>query len=91
MAVAYRNRLHRQGAINITAGTVVEDDHGGGYAATAHLIEHGHRRIGFIGDSSSIATTAGGLTDIILRCRCWIDENQRFVSLGPCPAARRPT
>ena len=38
-----------------------------GDAATAHLIEHGHRRIGFIGDSFAIATTAGGLTVITLR------------------------
>jgi LacI family transcriptional regulator len=42
----------------ITADSVVEDDHGGAHAATTHLIEHGHRRIGFIGDAPSIATTA---------------------------------
>ena len=68
---------------NITADTVVEDDHGGGYAATAHLIEHGHRRIGFIGDSSSIATTAGRLDGYnAALADAGIDENQRFVSLG---------
>ena len=43
---------------NITADSVVEDDHGGACAATEHLIEHGHRRIGFIGDAVSVATTA---------------------------------
>jgi LacI family transcriptional regulator len=42
----------------ITADSVVEDDHEGARTATAHLIEHGHRRIGFIGDALSVATTA---------------------------------
>jgi len=37
------------------------DDQGGAHAATTHLIEHGHRRIGFIGDTLSIATTASRL------------------------------
>jgi LacI family transcriptional regulator len=51
--------------------------------ATAHLIEHGHRRIGFIGDSSSIATTAGRLDGYnAALADAGIDENQRFVSLG---------
>lgn len=42
----------------ITADSVVEDDVGGAQAATAHLIGHGHRRIGFIGDALSVSTTA---------------------------------
>jgi LacI family transcriptional regulator len=42
----------------ITADSVVEDDHGGAYAATTHLIEHGHRRVGFLGDSVATVTTA---------------------------------
>jgi LacI family transcriptional regulator len=42
----------------ITADSVVEDDHEGAHAATTHLIEHGHRRIGFIGDALSVTTTA---------------------------------
>ena len=68
---------------NITADTVVEDDHGGGYAATAHLIEHGHRRIGFIGDSSSIATTAGRLEGYSAALAdAGIDEDRRLVTLG---------
>ena len=68
---------------NIIADTVVEDDHGGGYAATAHLIEHGHRRIGFIGDSSAIATTAGRLDGYnAALADAGIEANKRFVSLG---------
>jgi LacI family transcriptional regulator len=41
----------------IVADSVVEDDLGGAHAATTHLILHGHDRIGFIGDTLSIATT----------------------------------
>jgi LacI family transcriptional regulator len=67
----------------ITADTVVEDDRGGGYAATAHLIEHGHRRIGFIGDSSSIATTAGRLDGYSAALAdVGIEEDRRLVILG---------
>lgn len=43
---------------NITADSVVEDDLEGARTATAHLVEHGHRRIGFVGDNLSVATTA---------------------------------
>jgi LacI family transcriptional regulator len=42
----------------ITADYVVEDNHGGAYAAVQHLIWHGHRRIAFIGDRVTTATTA---------------------------------
>jgi LacI family transcriptional regulator len=42
----------------ITADSVVGDDVGGALEATAHLLAHGHRRIGFIGDVPTIATTA---------------------------------
>ena len=40
----------------LTADSVVQDDHGGGYAAAAHLLGHGHRRIAFLGDRLEIAT-----------------------------------
>jgi LacI family transcriptional regulator len=42
----------------IVADSVVEDDLGGAHAATTHLIRHGHHRIGFVGDTLAIATTA---------------------------------
>jgi LacI family transcriptional regulator len=42
----------------IKCDSVVEDDRGGARSATAHLIEHGHRRIGFIGDTPAVFTTA---------------------------------
>ncbi len=75
---------------NITADTVVEDDHGGGYAATAHLIEHGHRRIGFIGDSSSIATTAGRLDGITLRSQMLGSTRTAIRQPGAMSSRERP-
>jgi LacI family transcriptional regulator len=41
----------------VAADSFVEDDHGGAYTATQHLIEHGHRRIAFLGDTTDIPTT----------------------------------
>jgi LacI family transcriptional regulator len=41
----------------IAADSVVEDDFGGAHTATTHLVGHGHRRIGFIGDRLTTATT----------------------------------
>lgn len=67
----------------ITADSVVEDDHGGAYAATTHLIGHGHRRIGFIGDSRSIATTMarlGGYRAAL--AEAGINADPRLVTLG---------
>jgi len=40
----------------LAAESVVQDDRGGGYAAVAHLIGHGHRRIAFIGDQLAVPT-----------------------------------
>ena len=53
-AIVFIDRSPRK----ITADIVLEDDQGGAYEATRHLIEHGHRRIVFLGDSVAIATTA---------------------------------
>ena len=41
----------------VPADHFVEDDHGGAYTATEHLIDHGHERIAFLGDSLDIPTT----------------------------------
>jgi LacI family transcriptional regulator len=40
----------------LDADVVVSDNAGGAYAAVAHLIEHGHRRIAFLGDRPEIHT-----------------------------------
>ncbi|MFG1929653.1 LacI family DNA-binding transcriptional regulator [Mycobacterium sp. NPDC048908] len=36
----------------LSADTVLQDDVGGGYGATRHLISHGHRGIAFMGDDT---------------------------------------
>jgi LacI family transcriptional regulator len=67
----------------IRADSVVEDDHGGARMATEHLIEHGHRRIGFIGDVLSVATTARRLEGYrAALAGGGIDEDPRLVALG---------
>jgi LacI family transcriptional regulator len=43
--------------LKLTADSVVEDDLGGAETMVRHLIEHGHRRIAFIGDSTRLSTT----------------------------------
>ena len=47
--------------LGLSADCFLEDDHSGAYAATMHLIEHGHRRIGFLGDHAHVPTTRGRL------------------------------
>ncbi|MCU1575604.1 MAG: LacI family transcriptional regulator [Leifsonia sp.] len=42
---------------NLSADSFVEDDRGGAREATAHLLERGHERIAFMGDSDHIITT----------------------------------
>lgn len=43
---------------HLDADTVVSDNFGGAVAAVRHLVERGHRRIGFLGDLLSISTAA---------------------------------
>jgi LacI family transcriptional regulator len=41
----------------LAADSVLEDDRGGAHLATRHLLDHGHRRIAFVGDDGGAATT----------------------------------
>ena len=41
----------------LNADYFVEDDFGGAFEATQHLIAHGHRRIAIVGDSTDVPTT----------------------------------
>jgi LacI family transcriptional regulator len=62
-------------AVGIVADSVLVDNRTGARSATEHLLAHGHRRIGFIGDFSRLPThrdrlagfidalTAAGITD----------------------------
>ena len=43
-------------AVHLDADSVVSDNRGGAIAATEHLLEHGHERIGFLGDLLTIST-----------------------------------
>lgn len=43
-------------AVHLDADSVVSDNVGGATAATEHLLRHGHKRIGFLGDLLSIST-----------------------------------
>jgi LacI family transcriptional regulator len=68
----------------ITADTVLEDDHGGAYQGVEHLVGHGHRRIAFIGDNLSTATTARRLAGYRAALRDGgVTEDPRLVLLGP--------
>ncbi len=42
----------------LDSDTVLADDAGGAHAATAHLLRHGHRRIGVLGASAQLHTVA---------------------------------
>lgn len=46
----------------LVADTYTEDDHGGAYEATAHLLGHGHTRVAFLGDTFELPTTHGRFT-----------------------------
>lgn len=45
-------------AAHLDADSVVSDNNGGGRMAVEHLLAHGHRRVGFLGDLLSITTAA---------------------------------
>jgi LacI family transcriptional regulator len=50
-----------RGPVRVAADSFTEDDHGGAWTATRHLIDHGHRRIAFVGDTSELPTCANRL------------------------------
>ena len=68
----------------IDADTVLSDSFGGAREGVAHLIAHGHRRIGFVGDRPRIHTAAERLRGY----RAAMEEaglavDDAWVSLGP--------
>ncbi|HEY0935389.1 MAG TPA: LacI family DNA-binding transcriptional regulator [Trebonia sp.] len=48
-------------APGLSADLVEIDDHQAAFAATVHLIRHGHRRIAYVGDTPAIPTSAARL------------------------------
>ena len=64
-------------APGLSADLVEIDDHQAAFAATAHLIGHGHRRIAYIGDTPAIPTSAArlrGYRDALAEHRIEADE-----------------
>lgn len=62
----------------LAADSFTDDDYTGAQLATSHLIDHGHRRIAFIGDRLDLPTTAGrlaGYKDALLKGGIAIDED----------------
>lgn len=47
--------------VNLSADMFADNDEAGGYLATRHLIEHGHRRIAYVGDIMHLSTEVNRL------------------------------
>ena len=65
-------------ARHLDADSVVSDNRGGATAAVDHLLDSGHRRIAFLGDSLSISTAEErlrGYTEALRDARVAIDDN----------------
>ncbi|MEU5421264.1 LacI family DNA-binding transcriptional regulator [Streptomyces sp. NPDC001407] len=71
------------------ADVVLSDSFGGARDGVAHLIAHGHRRIGFIGDQAHIHTAAERLRGYRAAMRdAGLPVDERWVSLGPTAPER---
>jgi LacI family transcriptional regulator len=67
----------------VSADSFTEDDYTGAYEATEHLIQHGHTRIGFIGDDTSVPTSSNRLDGYRAALHDHgIDNDDRLVGLG---------
>lgn len=66
------------------ADTVLSDNFGGAREGVAHLIAHGHRRIGFIGDQPRIHTATERLRGYrAAMAAAGLPVDESWVSLGP--------
>ncbi|MFJ4923222.1 LacI family DNA-binding transcriptional regulator [Streptomyces sp. NPDC088725] len=73
----------------INADAVLSDSYGGARSGTAHLIAHGHRRIGFIGDHPMIHTASERLRGFrTAMADAGLDIHDDWVSLGTTEAQR---
>ena len=81
-------------ASHLDADSVVSDNRGGAIAAVRHLLERGHRRIGFLGDLLSISTAEErrrGYIQALESAAIAIDENLIRTGLRDPDAAARAT
>lgn len=73
----------------VDADMVLSDSFGGARAGVAHLVAHGHRRIGFIGDQPRIHTATERLRGYhAALADAGIEVEGSWVSLGPTDPAR---
>ncbi|MFH8572067.1 LacI family DNA-binding transcriptional regulator [Streptomyces sp. NPDC017993] len=73
----------------IDADVVLSDNFGGAQDAVAHLIAHGHRRIGFIGDQPRIHTARERLRGYrTAMAAAGLPVDDSWVSLGPTDPER---
>jgi LacI family transcriptional regulator len=69
---------------DIVADTVLVDNLGGAAEAVRHLVEHGHRRIAFLGDAPNIFTASERLRGFREGCaRAEIRFDESLVVMGP--------
>ncbi len=76
-------------AAGIDADVILSDNAGGAREGVAHLIRHGHRRIGFVGDLPGIHTCAErlrGYREAMAHAHLPVDE--RWIETGPTDPAR---
>ncbi|MEV8096896.1 LacI family DNA-binding transcriptional regulator [Kitasatospora sp. NPDC085879] len=75
-------------ATGIEADAVLSDNAGGARAGVAHLIAHGHRRIGFVGDLPHIHTCAERLRGYRAAMRAaGLPVDERWIATGPTAPA----
>lgn len=74
--------------MDLDSDTVLVDNEGGAQAGVEHLLAHGHRRIGFIGDAPEIHTATARLAGYrAALAEAGIDYDERLVTLAaPRPA-----
>ncbi len=74
--------------VGLAADTIVADDRDAARTATAHLLQHGHRRIAFLGDdatSSTMRNRLRGYDDALEHAA--IPSDDHVVVLGPATPA----
>lgn len=75
--------------VNLPVDTVLADNAGGARRGVAHLIAHGHRRIGYIGDSAHIYTSAERLSGYhAAMAEAGLPVDESWITLGPSNAER---
>lgn len=73
----------------IAADAVLSDNFGGAREGVAHLVAHGHRRIGFLGDRPGIHTAAERLRGYrAAMAAAGLPVDEAWVSLGPTEPGR---